>query len=98
MTDSKNKLSEPRSAIGLHYDGQNAPIVTVAGIAEVAERIIENAIKAEIPIYENEALLACLSELELGQEIPEELYIVIAQIIAFVYHLKGLDACGKKAS
>lgn len=78
-----------QSAIALHYDGESAPIVSVAGVAQVAERIIEKAIEAEIPIYENNELLASLSELDIGQEIPEELYLIVAQIIAFVYHLKG---------
>lgn len=81
--------SKPKSAIALQYDGEHAPIVTVAGVAQIAENIIASAVEAEVPIYENNELLASLSELTLGEEVPEELYLIVAQIIAFVYHLKG---------
>lgn len=88
MTDQRQDRNE-RAAIALQYDGDTAPFVSVAGVSEIAERIIESAIAAEVPIYENTELMATLSTLDIGQEIPEELYLVIAQIIAFVYHLKG---------
>lgn len=88
MIEKPSKDGE-RAAIALQYDGDTAPFVSVAGVSEIAERIIESAIAAEVPIYENNELMASLSSLDIGQEIPEELYLVIAQIIAFVYHLKG---------
>ncbi|MEJ2682505.1 MAG: EscU/YscU/HrcU family type III secretion system export apparatus switch protein [Gammaproteobacteria bacterium] len=83
-------MNRKSSAIGLHYNGETAPTVSVAGIGPVAEKIIACALEQEVPIYENIDLLETLASLDIGQEIPEELYIIIAQIIAFVYHLKGL--------
>ena len=82
------------SAVGLHYDGDTAPIVTVAGTGAIAEAIIAQAIAHDVPLYENSDLLESLASLDIGQEIPEELYVIIAQIIAFVYHLNAMRMDG----
>ncbi|MBQ0794416.1 EscU/YscU/HrcU family type III secretion system export apparatus switch protein [Zhongshania sp.] len=75
-------------AVSLHYDGQNAPIVSAKGEGEVARQILEIATQHDIPIYQNSQLIQLLSRVELDNEIPRELYIAVAEIIAFAYRLK----------
>ncbi|MEZ5504751.1 MAG: EscU/YscU/HrcU family type III secretion system export apparatus switch protein [Gammaproteobacteria bacterium] len=83
------KPEQPTRAVALTYDGSHAPIVSAAGEASLAEEILRIAREHEVPIYENADLVDILSRLEVGSEIPELLYRAIAEIIAFVYMLKG---------
>jgi flagellar biosynthesis protein len=90
MTDIKyGPHSKPSQAIALKYDQITAPKLTAKGQSDLAEQIIHIAREHNIPIYENSELVNILSKLELGDEIPETLYQVIAEIIAFAYHLQG---------
>lgn len=77
------------TAVALKYDGSDAPTITATGEGLLAEEIIRIATEAEIPLYENADLVELLSKLELGEQIPEVLYRVIAEIIAFAYYLQG---------
>ena len=91
-SDSEEHSSEQqakRLAIALEYDGNRAPFITATGENDVAEDIIELAKKHDIPLMESHGLANLLAQLELGAEIPEVLYLTIAQIIAFVYMLQG---------
>ena len=76
-------------AVALQYDGENAPKVTAKGREEIAEQIIEIAKKHNVPFTENKELVSLLATLELGEEIPEMLYLAVAEIIAFAYMMKG---------
>lgn len=78
-----------RKAVALFYDGENAPTVTAKGIGEEAEAIMAVARAHDIPLCDNGQLVDLLVTLELGDEIPEALYIAIAHIIAFAYELQG---------
>ena len=82
-------LLNANKAIALSYDGKEAPTLAAKGDDELAQAIIQLALQAKVPIYENAELTQWLSKLELGDEIPEVLYRVIAEIIAFAYHLQG---------
>jgi len=85
-----NPLSkEQKSAVGLLYDGSSAPSVTVKGFGEFAEHIIQQAKDKGVLIHEDKMLADTLKTLELGQEIPKELYILIAELIAFSYVIQG---------
>ena len=75
-------------AVSLHYDGENAPTVSAKGEGDVARRILETATAHDIPIYQNAELLQFLSRVDLDAEIPPELYVAVAEIIAFAYRLK----------
>jgi flagellar biosynthesis protein len=86
---SKEKTPKPTTAVALHYDGKNAPRVTAKGTGELAEKIIALAKEHGIPLQENAALAALLAKLELGDEIPEALYLAVAEVIAFAYLLSG---------
>ncbi|MCB1801750.1 MAG: EscU/YscU/HrcU family type III secretion system export apparatus switch protein [Gammaproteobacteria bacterium] len=76
-------------AIALRYDGKGAPRVTAKGDAHLAERIIEAAEQAGVPLYPDAELAMVLSQIPMGEEIPDNLYKAIAEVIAFAYILAG---------
>ena len=76
-------------AVALHYDEVNAPRVTAKGTDEIAQRILDIARQHNVPLQENTELVKLLSRIELGEQIPEALYLAVAEIIAFAYYLKG---------
>lgn len=75
--------------MALHYDQITAPRVTAKGQGDLAGQIIALAQEHDVPIREEPELVQLLSQVELGEEIPEILYVAVAEIIAFVYMLKG---------
>ena len=76
-------------ATALQYNSENdsAPRVVATGQRKVAEQIIAEAKKHNIAIYEDTALTNALSTVNLGEEIPPELYQVVAQVLAYVYRV-----------
>lgn len=88
------KQELPSKAVALTYDGSSAPVISAAGESALAEEILRIAREHEVPIYENAELVEILARLEVGSEIPELLYRAIAEIIAFVYMLKGKTPAG----
>jgi flagellar biosynthesis protein len=76
-------------AVALHYDKSGAPRVVAKGRGSIGERIIEVAKAHDIPIEENEVLAGALSNVELGDEIPAELYKAVAEVLIFVLRLSG---------
>ncbi len=79
------------SAIALRYDGRGAPRVTAKGRGKVAEHILELAAEAGVPVQEDPDLTLLLAQVELGDEVPRELYVAVAQVIAFAYRLSGRE-------
>lgn len=77
-----------KKAIALHYDYQGAPKVTAKGKGLVAEKIMQVAEENGIILHKSPELVEVLSHLELGDEIPEALYLAVAEIIAFAHSLK----------
>ena len=82
-------MSDPsKLAIALHYEkGTNAPVVVAKGRGTIGEKIVEIAKANDIPIEENEILAGALSNVELGDEIPAELYKAVAEVLVFVLKL-----------
>jgi flagellar biosynthesis protein len=74
-------------AVALHYDRAGAPRVVAKGRGSIGEKIIEVAKANDIPIEENEVLAGALSNVELGDEIPVELYRAVAEVLVFVLRL-----------
>ncbi|MBQ6776377.1 MAG: EscU/YscU/HrcU family type III secretion system export apparatus switch protein [Synergistaceae bacterium] len=76
-------------AVAVKYDNKkmNAPTVVAKGEGFIARKIIERAVEADVPIVEDAALVSALISLELGEEIPAELYEVVARVLAWVYKL-----------
>ncbi|WP_150305917.1 EscU/YscU/HrcU family type III secretion system export apparatus switch protein [Pseudomonas saliphila] len=87
-------MTDPKQAIALVYDGEQTPTLTAKGEGDLAEQIVQLAMEYEVPIYENADLAKMLARMELGDEIPEELYRTIAEIIAFAWFLKGKAPAG----
>ena len=85
-TDNNKK---PRFAIALEYDGAQAPVVTAKGKQDVAEEILRIAEQENIPVYEDRELSALLDQLDLGDHIPQSLYVIIAEVLSFAYRLSG---------
>lgn len=73
----------------LRYSGEGAPRVVASGDYAVAERIREIARENDIPLVQDEALTALLCALPVGDEIPETLYVAVAEVLAFVYRLNS---------
>ncbi|MBR2107265.1 MAG: EscU/YscU/HrcU family type III secretion system export apparatus switch protein, partial [Treponema sp.] len=81
----KKENKKPKQAIALEYDpSEEAPKVIASGRGYLAERIIERAKEAEIPVHKDDKLADTLSRLEIGEMIPPELYEVVAEILVFV--------------
>ncbi len=83
---------KPKRAAALRYEGGGAPRVTAAGRGLIAERILEEARNAGVPIREDKALAEALSGLELGTEVPEDLWVAVAQALAWAYRLDSKRA------
>lgn len=77
----------PLKAVALRYhrDKDIAPTLKAKGTGQVAENIIEKAKEHGVPIQEDASLVQVLSQLELDQVIPPELYQVVAEVLSFVY-------------
>lgn len=73
----------------------SAPKVTAKGRGAVAERLITMARENQIPVVEDKMLVEMLDQLNVNQEIPGELYQVVAEILVAVY--KAETAANKKA-
>lgn len=84
-----NHSTPVKQAIALKYDEISPPKLSAKGENSLAEQIMQVAREHNIPIYENSDLVGILSKLDLGEEIPETLYRVIAEMIAFAYYLQG---------
>jgi flagellar biosynthesis protein len=76
-------------AVALHYDKSGAPRVVAKGRGSIGEKIIEVAKAHDIPIEENEVLAGALSHVEIGDEIPPDLYKAVAEVLIFVLRLSG---------
>jgi flagellar biosynthesis protein len=87
-------------AVALTYDSEKmpAPTVSAAGQGEIAERIIALAKEHGVPVRQDPDLVALLAQLDVGQIIPSELYAIVAEVLAFVYQLKGKQANGSTMS
>lgn len=89
---SESVPTEPlaeKSATALKYDGQNAPVIVAKGHGQLAADIIAVAREHGVLIHEDAELTKLLSQLQLGEQIPRELYLIIAELIAFSYVLQG---------
>ncbi len=86
MSRSNKGRDGAGTAVALQYGaGDSAPVVVASGMGYMAEKIVETASEAGVPIYEDNSLATALAQLKLGQEIPEELYKAIVEI--YVYFL-----------
>lgn len=74
-----------KKATALKYDqGYNVPVVTATGMGYVADKIIEKAEESNVPIVYDKELVEVLNNVDIGEDIPYELYDTVAQVIAYV--------------
>ena len=80
-----------KKAVALRYipDKDRAPKVTAKGSGVLAQKIIELAQKHDVPIKEDPALVQILAQLDFYQEIPPSVYVVVAEILAFIYSMNN---------
>ncbi len=88
MSSANHSDRLPR-AVALKYDEIDPPKVTAKGEADLAEAIMQVAREHGVPLYENRELVEMLATLELGEQIPELLYRIVAEVIAFAYYIQG---------
>jgi flagellar biosynthesis protein len=81
-------VPEPRdTTAALRYTGTGAPEVVAAGRGEVAVRILARAREAGVPVHRDPQLADSLARLALGQQVPEELWTAVAEVLAWAYSL-----------
>jgi flagellar biosynthesis protein len=90
MSDQDEK-KQRKAAAAIQYDAKKdrAPKVTAKGFGVIAEKIIERAIAANVPLREDPDLANALAKLPLGEEIPPNLYKAVAEVLAFLYRMNG---------
>lgn len=83
------KKDKVKQVAALKYSPGNnrAPEIIGLGSGEIAEKIIEKAKENDIPIYKNDELVNTLNQFKIGDEIPPELYEVVAEILVFVSNI-----------
>lgn len=86
--------AQRRAAVALAYrDGQPAPRVVAKGRGLLAEAIIERARESGVFVHESPELLALLMQVDLDRHIPAQLYVAVAELLAWIYRVeKGLGA------
>ena len=91
MADNKKEKEKVKTAVAIAYDPANvAPTVVASGKGVLAEKIIEAAKEADVPVHEDSKLADTLSGLEIGDAIPPELYEVVAEVLVFVDRMDKL--------
>lgn len=79
-----------QQAVALKYDESqsSAPIIVASGLGHMAEKIVEVANASDVPVYEDSSLASVLTQLELGAQIPEEVYKAVVEIYVFFLNFK----------
>jgi flagellar biosynthesis protein len=80
-------MPEKRTAAALRYEGVGAPELVASGRGHAAEKILEVARAAGVPIREDRLLAEALAALDLGSEVPEELYRAVAEALVWAHRL-----------
>lgn len=81
------KTRKQAAALTYRNEGRTAPIVSAKGKGLVAENIIKEAERHQVPIMQDPSLVEILGELEINRTIPNELYQAVAEVFAFIYHV-----------
>jgi len=99
MSKSESSSNGARRAVALQYGpGNGAPVVVASGMGYLAEKIVEVAADHGVPVYEDTSLATMLTQLQLGQEIPESLYQAIVDIYVFFLEFDPNQPQGKPTS
>ncbi|MBP2032416.1 flagellar biosynthesis protein [Clostridium algifaecis] len=83
-------MDKRKKAAALKYDsGYEAPMVTAAGIGQIADNILKTAKEAKVPVVYDEELANLLVNVDVGGNIPVELYDAVAKVIAYIVNIDG---------
>lgn len=97
MKEKPAAINNRRLTVALSYGGTGAPRVTAKGEGLLGEQIVELAREHGIPIQEDGQLSEALAQVPLGEEIPEALYIAVAEVLALAFRLSGRVPPGNTA-
>lgn len=88
------KKNDVKKAVALRYEPgrDTSPRVTAKGAGELAKRIIRTALENGVPVKEDPDLVEVLAGLDLDAEVPPEVYIAVAELLAFVYSMNKKKA------
>jgi flagellar biosynthesis protein len=90
--DKENKINIRQKAVAIQYDVKKvAPNVLAKGQGYLAEKLLEKGKQANVPIYKDSELVEELSKIDIGENIPPELYEVVAQVLTFISDLDKLQ-------
>ena len=96
MDDEKKKIINKR-AVALRYRPEDvAPRVIGKGQGYVAEKIMEQAKLNRIPVHKDQQLVKELMDINLGENIPPELYEVVASVLVFISDLDRMEEYKKR--
>jgi flagellar biosynthesis protein len=85
-------LSGNQLAVAMTYGNTaGAPRVVAKGRGLIAQAIIERANEHGIYVHESEELVGLLMQVELDQEIPPQLYLAVAELLAWLYRLEHVN-------
>ncbi|MBF0286133.1 MAG: EscU/YscU/HrcU family type III secretion system export apparatus switch protein [Magnetococcales bacterium] len=89
MADDPEEARNLKQAVALRYQrGQDAaPRVTASGKGRIAEKILETAREAGVPLLQDADLVHLLGKVPLGETVPPELYKAVAEVLAYVYRI-----------
>jgi flagellar biosynthesis protein len=91
------KPKPPRHAVAIAYHaGANAPKVVAKGHGLIADEIIARAKEHGVFVHESKELVALLMQVELDRDIPPALYRVVAELLAWLYHIEAGQKNGGK--
>ena len=87
---SAHSLPRPVAlAVALQWDGEAAPRVTAKGCGEIAEHIVQVARQHGVPLEDDREIAEILAQVDIGAQIPETLFVAVAEIISFAYLVRG---------
>jgi len=88
---AKSGAQKPATTVALGYNPNEdvAPVVLASGRGSIAEKIIALGKEHNIPVIEDPLLASALADINIGTVIPPELYAVVAEVLAYVYRIRG---------
>jgi len=82
-------MPDERRVTALRYEGSGSPKVIASGRGHVAEKILAAAQAAGVPVREDPELAEALGGLALGQDVPEDMWLAVAEVLAWAYELES---------
>lgn len=80
-------MDDVKHAVALKYSQNSAPVLVAKGSSSLADEIIKLAEENGVPLCDNAVLVDLLQRIELGEEVPRELYVAVAYILAFALEI-----------